>query len=78
MNRGKKTGWWSNPSYTIEDAKFRCHLSDDEWDALSWMEKARKIARLRAEDTLQAWDSLPDEEKKKWQMVVWSERALKP
>ena len=78
MNRGKRQGWWSSPSYTIEDTKARCNLTDEQWDGLTWMERSRKIARLRASDTMQAWDSLSDEDKRKWRMVTLSESALKP
>jgi len=78
MSRGKRSGWWSNPSYTIEDAIHRSNLSPKEWDKFDWYERARRIAYLRAVDTMQAWESIPDEDKKKWRMVILSESASKP
>lgn len=78
MNRGKKTGWWSNPSYTIEDAISRSNLTQRQWDAMDWYEKAKRIAFLRASDTIEAWNNVSDEDKKKWQMQVLSELVSKP
>jgi hypothetical protein len=62
-------GWWSNASYTIEDARHRSGYNADEWDALTPMARAREIAYLRATDTMEAWNALPPDDRKRW--IKW-------
>lgn len=63
--RGRQC-WRSSASYLGEDAAFRSGLLPDAWDALPIGVKARRIAYLKARDVMDAWDSVPESDRKRW------------
>lgn len=66
QNLSGKASWRSSPSYLGEDAAFRSGVSPAEWDKWNHDAKLRRIAYLRARDVMDAWDSVPEDDKKKW------------